>query len=117
MKEINYQQIAQSRVTGTSALKLFKLTDLSPTPTKVHIKNFIVCNSTSTDLSFSAYHDKDGTTYDETTCLFFSTKIVANSTIQQTLDLGMVGINENFAVKSSLSLGLTYTLYGEVINE
>ena len=115
--EAIYQQIAQSRVTGTSALKLFKLSDLTPTPTRVRIKNFIVCNSTGTDLSFSAYHDKDGTTYDNTTALFLSTTIKANSTVQQNLDLGMVDHAENFAVKSSASLGLTYTLYGEVVNE
>ena len=112
-----FEQLAQFRPVNTSAIKLFNVADISPEPTEIHVKNFVITNTTGTDLEFSAFHDKDGTTYDESTALFFSTPIRQNGTVQQTVDLGMVSRVENFAIKSNLAYGLTFTLYGEVINK
>ena len=118
------KQLAQSRVSGTSAIKLFNIADLSDNPARVLIEQIVVCNTTGTDLDFSVYHDKDGTTYDETTALIFEETSCGASTVgvghEKTLiydvNIGIESISENIAVKSSLSKGFTYTLYGKLID-
>jgi len=116
-------QLAQSRVSGTDALKIFNISDMAENPARVTIEQIVVCNTTGTDLTFDVYHDKDGVTYDETTAIFFEETSCGASNIGighdktkiYDVNIGVENESENIAAKSSLSKGLTYTLYGQLI--
>lgn len=76
----------------------------------------MVCNTTSTDRTFSIYHDDDGTTFDDTTAIYRSQLVSANTTFVIELPYAGAGISiapgGSLAVQSSLASAITFTLYG-----
>ena len=104
---IQEMQLGQSRPSGTTAVSIY-----SPTSGTWICKSIIVCNSSSSLARYSIYHDEDGTTYDETTALFFSVEIHANTTVM--IDIFMAGSDPsgNVAVQTDTADALTFTMYG-----
>lgn len=112
---INYwnypeQQIAQSRPSGTSETQVYSPSRLQRTM----IRHIFVCNTTASNVDFSIYHDNDGTTYDESSALFFESQILANEVVQIETLIAMGNPDGNLAVKSSVGNALTFTFYGGV---
>lgn len=105
-------QLAQSRLSGTVAAKIFNIADLVENPGRVVVEHILISNSTGTDITFSLYHDKDGTTYDESTALYEAATACTYKTKQIDVNIGIENANENIAAKVDLSLGLTFTMYG-----
>jgi hypothetical protein len=80
------------------------------------ITQIVVCNTTASAATFSIYHDDNGTTYDQSTALFYSAPIDGNTTVQVISDaIGsglMMARGAALGVKPSVDLALTFTLYG-----
>lgn len=105
------KQLAQVRPNSNSAVSAIVKTEKK----KYVLTNIVVTNTTNSNVAYSLYHDKDGTTYDQTTALAYSKTLVANDyTIIEwvngyPLDIGYSG---NFAVQTSSANALTFTING-----
>lgn len=103
-------QLAQSRPSGTTAAAIY-------TPSrKAEILYINICNSTGSAATFQLYHDDDGTTYDQSTALYYNKSVAANDTI--TINANMLGgglpvnVGGNIAFQTGTGSALTITLYG-----
>ena len=102
------KQLGQLRPANTSAASIY-----SPgAGVTAIIRNITVTNLTGLAVNFSIYHDDDGTTYDETTALFFTVRIEKNQTIPLTAYAAMNNSAGNLAVQSSTADALNFTVYG-----
>ncbi|KKK68603.1 hypothetical protein LCGC14_2942410 [marine sediment metagenome] len=75
------------------------------------IKTIIVCNQTAA-AAYRIFVDDDGTTYDETTALFYDIAIGANSTDQIDTYYAMNDANGNLAVRTDTNSAITFTCFG-----
>ena len=111
------KQLAQSRPANTTAVSIISMDSVDYS--RVDIHSIIVCNTTSSAATFRIFHDEDGSTYDETTALFYDSDVLANETISIEFDNPIVMREEtaNLAVRSSSGDAITYTVYGAGVNE
>lgn len=106
-----HKQLAQSRPGVTSAASIY-----SPgASTETTIKAIVICNTTASSAAFSIYIDDNGTTYDQTTALFYSSSIGANETVFVDTFLCMNDSTGNFAVQTDTASALTFTVFGAEI--
>lgn len=83
---------------------------------RTEVTRIVVCNTTGSAATYSIYHDDDGTTYDESTALFYGVSLNANST--DIIDFGgagggvMVKPSGTIGVKSGTGSAITLTFYG-----
>ena len=101
-------QLAQVRVSGTTAVTIF-----SPSKRdRYTIKSILIANTTASSVDFRLFHDEDGTTYDETTALFFDIPLSGNCTFLYQGEIFMNDPAGNLAARTDTSLALTFTVYG-----
>jgi hypothetical protein len=83
---------------------------------RTEITRIVVCNTAATTESFSVFHDDDGTTYDQTTALFYGvTSMPGTTTVIDSPAEGLgfvVKATGTIGIKSSTASALTFTLYG-----
>ncbi len=102
------KQLGQLRPANTTAASLY-----SPgASTTAIIKSIVVCNQTASAAKFRIFLDDDGTTYDESTALFFDITIGANSTDQIDTFYAMNDANGNLAVRTDTNSAITFTAFG-----
>ncbi len=102
------KQLAQARPSGTSAVSIY-----SPgSGVTAIIRNITVSNTTANQVTFRIFHDDDGTTYDQSTALFYDVTIARYSTTQITAFMSMNNSSGNLAVQSGTANALTFTVYG-----
>ena len=110
------RHLAQSRPSGTTAAAL--LTVASAAKNGIEITRLVIANTTASSAKFSVYHDDDGTTYDQTTALYYSVAISANTTtvIEAQSENSGITISPGgaLAVQTDTGSALTFTLYGVV---
>ncbi len=102
--------LAQLRPADTNAASLYSPPDNRTT----ELTKLVICNQTGSPATFRLFLDDDGTTYDQTTALFYDQSISANLTWIE--DLGGWGMNKtagNLAVRSGTNDALTFTLFGK----
>jgi hypothetical protein len=101
--------LAQARPSSTSTATLYAPNVIS------NIHTIVVCNTTGTDATYSIFWDNDGSTYDQSTALFYAVNLVANATdiIEFPLPLTMIDSSGNIGIQSGTSSALTYSLFGE----
>ena len=102
-------QLAQSRPSGTSATSIFTAT----LPTE--ITRIVICNTTGSAANYSLYHDDNGSTFDQTSALFYTVSLAANSTQNIELTPGsglMVSKDGQIAFQAGTGNALTCTIYG-----
>jgi len=105
------KQLGQKRENGTSAVKVY-----SPGQGKTgRITSVTFCNTSTASARAYLFIDNDGTTYDESTALFWNVRVDANSTVQFTNERGFIlnGENANAAYKTSVANAITITIDGE----
>jgi|TARA_Y100000296_G_C5174000_1_gene258951 hypothetical protein len=108
MAVFSVKQLGQLRPANTTAASLY-----SPAAnTNAILKTLVVCNQTAAPADYRVFHDDNGTTYDETTALFFDVTLAANVTDVIPLNAGMNDSTGNFAVRTDTNNALTFTLYG-----
>jgi hypothetical protein len=105
------RQLAQSRPSGTGAASIIAKADGK----KVIITGIIVSNTTTGNATYSIYLDNDGTTYDQTTSLFYGVLLTANATDVVEFANGLPidsGSAGNLAVQTNTGSALTFTIMG-----
>lgn len=83
--------------------------------TTLSISSVVVVNTTSGAATYSIFLDQDGSTYDQTTALYYNTALAANTTITIELNLPFPrhrSNSGNFAVQSNTANALTFTING-----
>jgi len=106
--ELFEKQLGQLRPANTTAASLY-----SPATNVTGIaKNLVVSNTTSNLAKFRVFSDDDGTTYDETTSLFFDVPLSGNTTVQIDMFVALDDPTGNFAVRTDTASALTFTLFG-----
>ena len=105
---IQEKQLGQLRPGTTSAVSIYS----PPASTTWVVKNLVVCNTTASSATFRVFHDEDGTTYDETTALFYDVPINANETLTFTSLMAGSNTAGNVAVRTDTASALNFTLYG-----
>lgn len=109
--QLQEKQLGQLRPANTTAASLY-----SPASNVTGIaKNLVVANTTATTATFRVFVDDDGTTYDQSTALFYDTPIAANTTVFVAMYLPMNNSAGNIAVRTDTANALTFTLSGAEI--
>ncbi len=105
---IQEKQLGQARENSTNAVSVY-----SPAAsTTAIIKTMIVCNTTPNDRSFRIFLDDDGSTYDQSTALFYNIPIGAYQTVQIDGWYPMNDAGGNLAYRSDNALAITITIFG-----
>jgi hypothetical protein len=112
MVTLQEKQLGQTRPSDTTEVSLY-----SPgANVTAVIKSIWVCNTTASPAAFRIFLDDDGTTYDETTAIFWDVAIAANTTIEINTFAAMNNSSGNLAVRTSVGNALTFTVFGAEIN-
>jgi len=106
------KQLGQLRPANTTAASIYS----PPGNAVTRVENIIICNSSGSSAKFRIFHDSDGTTYDETTALFWDGILLSNTTAFFGDDkfgpLYLNNTNGNIAVRTDTANALTFTIYG-----
>lgn len=105
------RQLAQSRPGNTNATAILTTTNAGSTM----VTSMYVCNTTGTTATYRIFHDLDGTTYDQTTALFYDVPVAGNTT--EVIDFASRGLalgsrGDALAVRTGTASALTFTAYG-----
>ena len=102
--------LAQVRPSVTSAVLGFAA------QLRTEITLIVISNTTASAVNFSLYHDDNGTTYDQTTALYYAVQVAANSTELIQIASPNAGIllssGGNLGVQSSTANALNFSIYG-----
>jgi len=108
---IQEQQLGQLRPANTTAASIY-----SPGASETAvISTLVICNQTTSAATYRIFIDNDGSTYDQSTALWYDTTIDANTTVQYQTHIGMDDASGNMAVRTSSANALTFTIFGSVI--
>lgn len=100
-------QLGQSRPSVTTAVSVY-----APINNVTGIvKNIRVCNTSGSAVKFRMFHDKDGTTYDETTALVWDQSLAADESAQIDCFIAVKNTG-NLAFRTDTANALTFTVYG-----
>jgi hypothetical protein len=111
MGALNEKMLAQARENSTDAVSVY-----SPAvKTTAVIKNVTLCNQTSSAATYRIFMDEDGTTYDESTALFYDVNIDGNSTVSIDTFWAMNNADGNLAYRSNTANAITVTVFGAEI--
>jgi len=106
------KQLGQLRPANTTAASLY-----SPSAgVTAIIKSVYITNTTPGSVTFRIFADDDGTTYDETTALFWDATIAGNTTIELDTFLAFNNAAGNLAVRTSSANALTFTAFGAEVS-
>jgi len=102
-------QLAQSRISDTTATSLYSPANgLATLITEVWI-----ANNTAGAIAARLFLDDDGTTYDQSTALYYDKSIGANDTLRVSdLKIWMKNTSGNLAGRSATGNALTFTVFG-----
>jgi len=107
----NLKQLGQLRPSNTTAVSLY-----SPAAsTETMVKSIIVANTSGVPAAYRIFNDDNGTTYDETTALFWDIVIAAVTTHTLEFNLMMDDSTGNLAVRTDTNDALTFTCYGSEV--
>ncbi len=100
--------LAQSRPSDTTAVSAY-----SPASgVRTEITRVLVCNTTGNTPTFRIFLDNDGTTYNQTTALFYDKSMSANDTTELEGSWDMDKSSGNLAVRTSAGNELTFSIFG-----
>jgi len=101
--------LGQARLSDTTATSLYSPAD----GVKTQITEILVANNTAGAIACRLFHDEDGTTYDQSTALYYDKSIGANDTLRiSEASIWMSNSSGNFAGRSATGNALTFTVYG-----
>ena len=101
-------QIAQSRPSGTSATSVYTAS------MRTEITRIVVANTTGSAANYSLYHDDDGSTFDQTTALYYTVSLAANTSVELIGAAAGLFVSKSgqIAVQTGTGSALTFTIYG-----
>lgn len=106
------KQLGQARENSTSAVSVY-----SPAASVTGIISTIkICNNTASPVDFSLFIDDDGTTYDESTALYFNSPLTAKQTLTVNDFMAMNNPDGNLAYSSSVANAVTISVFGAEVS-
>lgn len=106
------KQLGQLRPANTTAASLY-----SPaTGVTAIVKSVWICNTTSSPVTFRIFSDDDGTTYDETTAIFWDVTIDGSTTLELDTFMALNNAAGNLAVSTGTGNALTFTAFGAEVS-
>ncbi len=100
--------LGQLRPADTNAASLY-----SPAAGVIaEVGTLFIANNTAGAIAARVFHDDDGTTYDQSTALYYDLSIAANDTKLVAVPIWMRKSTGNLAVRSATNDALTFTVYG-----
>lgn len=105
--------LGQLRPADTNAASLYS--PASPAKRAI-VRTIIVANNTGSAATFRIFHDNDGTTYDQSTALYYGKSVAANDTHKIETYIVMDDTSGNLAVRTGTANALTFTAYGAEIS-
>ena len=104
--------LAQARPSGTSAVSGYS----PPSNFITEITRVLICNTSGSNATFRLFLDDDGTTYDQTTALFWDKLVLADDVAQfPDGDVSNIFINSssgNLGIRTSVGNALTFNIFG-----
>ena len=109
MSQRKEKQLAQLRPSGTGAVLLFQ----GKTGVQYRNLRLVVANVSNGNVDYSVFHDKDGTTYDETTALLWEIRLPRRTSDILELDIPINDSSGAIGVQIDSADDINFTLYGE----
>jgi hypothetical protein len=100
--------LGQARPSNTSPVSIYQ----PGSGVTAIIRNITVTNTTTVQATYRIFHHDSGTTYDQSTALFYDVTIPKNSTTQITAFMAMNNPSGHLAVQSGTANSLTFSVYG-----
>ncbi len=111
MAALAEQQLGQLRPANTTAATIY-----SPGANETAIiRTIFVCNTTATDATFRIFVDDNGTTYDQTTALYYDVVCPLNTTVDLKTYIAMDDATGNLAVRTGTNDAINFTVFGAVV--
>lgn len=108
------RQLGQLRPADTNNAVLVA----SALSTTTRVDLVVICNTSGAEAKYRVFHDDDGTTYDQSTALFYDVALAADETHELPDTFWMHARTAgNFAVRSDTNSAITFTAYGAEIND
>jgi hypothetical protein len=102
------KMLGQVAPVGTSPVSVYS----PPASTRGIVKTIVVCNTSGSAAKFRLFLDDDGTTYDETTALYWDVEVSPGIPFQIDTMLAMNNVAGNLAFRSDTANALTCTVFG-----
>jgi|TARA_R110000824_G_scaffold14736_1_gene62532 hypothetical protein len=103
-------QLAQVRPANTNAATVYT------SGRSVEITKIILCETSGSSCTFRIFHDNDGTTYDQTTALYYDVALAANTTLVISTEVLGAGLSVYktgaIGFRTSVANTPTITIYG-----
>ena len=107
------QQLGQLRPANTTAASIY-----SPAAEVTWIgKSVVICNTSSATALARIFHHEAGTTYDETTAIYWDVEVLADETRTLTVLIAGKTSAGNVAVRTNIANALTFSFYGVEITD
>ncbi len=100
--------LGQLRPGDTNAVSIYS----PPSTTQAQITRIVVCHTAASTSKFRIFLDHDGTTYDETTALFWDIVVPTDTTVEIDGDWWMTDSAGNLAVRTDSASAFTFTVFG-----
>lgn len=111
MATITETQLGQARPSSGATPEAL----VTPSSVTAIAKSIMISNVSGSSATYRIYHDDDGTTYDQSTALFYDVAIEGGATHILSVYLPIVD-GGNLAVESNTGNALTFTAYGLTIS-
>jgi hypothetical protein len=106
---VEVKMLGQLRPADTTAAAIYTKAQDS----KVWLDKMYVCNTTGSTATFKLCIDEDGSTYDETTALYWNVDVPTKKTEPIDLKAYLDTANGSVGVATGTNDALTFTLFGE----
>jgi hypothetical protein len=106
---VEVKMLGQLRPADTTAATLYTKAQDS----KVWLDQLFICNTTGSPATYRVCIDEDGSTYDETTALYWDVDLATKVSIVIDLKAYLDTASGSVGVRSGTSDALTFTLFGE----
>jgi hypothetical protein len=106
---VEVKMLGQLRPADTTAAAIYTKAQDS----KVWLDQLFICNTTANAPTYQVCIDEDGSTYDETTALYWNVAHVPNTTVVVDLKAYLDTANGSVGVRTSAGDEITFTLFGE----
>lgn len=104
--------LAQVRPDGTSAVELYA----APDELAIEVTQLVVCNVSGSTLTCNVCHDDaGGSTFNQTTALYWTRSLAAGETLRLVWEIGsglQLSPGGQIGVTTSVADGITFSLYG-----
>ena len=106
------KQLGQHRINSTTATSLY-----SPgAGVTAIIKSITIANTSGATAAFRLFIDDNGTTFDESTALYWDVDIATKTTVQIDMFWPMNVSTGNLATRTSVANAITFTAFGVEIS-